>query len=165
MASLSGSRIQHCHKLQHQSQPCLRSGVTVVQVTVVASVQPLAQELSYTTVKRKGEKKKKRISSLLVQILCGTLRLVPQYEVCNTNPPNFESSFHIVLGNIVPNQFFFFFFCHLKTALTNPLSKRSNPSFLRRSRHAFCLPALSPSHGYFPEASCHVEFRVKVVAA
>ena len=47
----SGLRIWHCHRLQCRSQMCLGSGVAVLwhRLGAAALIQPLAQELPYTT--------------------------------------------------------------------------------------------------------------------
>ena len=50
LASLSGLRIRHCHKLWYRSQTWLRSGVAVTVVYMLAAValiRPLAWEPPY----------------------------------------------------------------------------------------------------------------------
>ena len=67
LASLSGSRIWHCHELWCRSQTWLGShiAVAVVQLAAAALIRPLAQKLPYaagTALKKKRRKRKKKVS-------------------------------------------------------------------------------------------------------
>ena len=65
LVSLSGLRIQLCHKLWHRSQMRLgySAAVAVAQASAAAPIQPLTNELPYATavaLKRKRKRKERR---------------------------------------------------------------------------------------------------------